>query len=174
MVRALRRSTDIVGQTTGKLGTITKETASCPTGRIFMESRQISRNKAGLGEERCRSCQTCDAPLCPLDKGIDRRCWYPDEEICKVNQFSGIDWIKNQRKIKKRAIDMSRYFTLEMLKRNCVIRRGIKGLSSNLPCDTEKMRIQRWLAKHAPRRSISSEERERMAERMRRLRTCRK
>lgn len=156
------------------MGTITKETASYPIGRIFMESRQISRNKAGLGEEGCRSCQTCDAPLCPLDEDIGHRQWFPDEPICKVRECGGLVWIRNQRKVKKRALDDSRYFTLEMLRRNCVIRGGIKGLSPDLPCNTEEKRIQKWLAKHPTRRTISGDEREKLAERMKRLRDLRK
>ena len=125
-------------------------------------------------EKTSPSCQTCDAPLCPLDKDIEQRYWFPDEPICRAKKFSEVDWIRNQRKIKKRGLDNSRYFTLEMLKRNCVIRRGIKGLNPDLPCDTEEERIRRWLARHPPRRSISTDERQRLADRMRRLRTLRK
>jgi len=139
-----------------------------------MKSSQSRELETLFAEKTCRSCQTCDAPLCPLDKDIIWRYWFPDEAICKAKKFGEVDWIRNQRKIKKRAVDNSRYFTLEMLNRNCVIRRGIKGLNPGLPCDTEEERIRRWLARHPPRRSISTDERQRLADRMSRLRTLRK
>ena len=139
-----------------------------------MKSPHNQGSDSVLTEKKCPSCKMCDAPLCPLDKDIQWRYWFPDESICKDRKFGMLDWIKNQRKIKKRTLDNSRYFTLEMLNRNCVIRRGIKGLNPDLPCDTEEERIRRWLARHPPRRSISIDERQRLADRMRRLRTLRK
>ena len=117
--------------------------------------------------ERGFSCdKLCDAPLCPLDRDIKWRHWFPDEPICTAKQFRGLDWVRNQRKIKKRARDKSRYFTLEMLKRNCRIRTGIKGLSPDIPSDKEKRKVQKWLSKHPPQRRIPREERKKFTERM--------
>lgn len=139
-----------------------------------MKSSPTQTLNGSLKQKIPSSCRYCDAPLCPLDKDIEQRYWFPDEPICKDRKFGMLDWIKNQRKIKKRTLDNSRYFTLEMLKRNCVIRRGIKGLNPDLPCDTEEKTIKKWLARHPPRRSISTDERQRLADRMRRLRALRK
>lgn len=139
-----------------------------------MKSPHNQESDSVLIEKKRPSCKTCDAPLCPLDEDIGHRQWFPDEPICKVRESGGLVWIRNQRKVKKRALDDSRYFTLEMLRRNCVIRGGIKGLSPDLPCNTEEKRIQKWLAKHPPRRTISGDEREKLAERMKRLRDLRK
>lgn len=119
-----------------------------------------------LMEKACSRYLKCTAPLCPLDRDVERRMWFPDEPICTVKRFGGLDWVRNQRKIKKRARHKSRYFTLEMLKRNCRIRTGIKGLSPNVRCDNEEKQVQKWLSKHPPQRSISSEERKKFREEM--------
>ena len=49
--------------------------------------------------EECSSFLTCDAPLCPLDKDVDLRIWYPDEPICKGHYAKGVRWIRKQRSI---------------------------------------------------------------------------
>jgi len=49
----------------------------------------------------CPSFMTCNAPLCPLDPGLELRIWYADEDICKSRKFGGRRWIKKQRSIKK-------------------------------------------------------------------------
>lgn len=134
--------------------------------RIFMDFSHISKPDYALIEKRCPRYQKCAAPLCPLDKNIERRIWFPDEPICRAMRFRELDWVRNQRKIKKRARDKSRYFTIEMLKQNCRIRTGIKGLSPNIPSDKEEKQVQKWLSKHPPQRSISLEERKKFREEM--------
>lgn len=119
-----------------------------------------------LTEKACSRYLKCTAPLCPLDRDVERRMWFPDELICTAKQFGGLDWVRNQRKIKRRARDKSRYFTLEMLKRNCRIRTGIKGLSPDIPSNKERRKVQEWLSKHPPKRRISSEERKKFMEKM--------
>lgn len=57
--------------------------------------------KEGVMKE-CSSFNTCDAPLCPLDKDIHDRIWYSDEDICQGRGGSGKRWIKKQRSIVKR------------------------------------------------------------------------
>jgi len=76
-----------------------------------------------------------------------------DEEICTrhKNQF-----IKTQKKIKKKARDVDRYFTFEMLKRDCVVKGGIFGLD---PDKDEEPQFKKWLKLHPPKRQISDEER---------------
>jgi len=126
-----------------------------------------------IGKE-CPSSATCGAPLCPLDENIEWRIWYPDEEICKARKFQQLDWIKNQHKIRKKTRDMSCYFGPEMLKRNCIIGRGIRGLDPDLPSETEEQRIEEWLAKHPEKKGISPERREELTKRMREVRARRK
>ena len=51
----------------------------------------------------CDMFDVCNAPLCPLDKDIDKRCWYSDEEVCKSRKHgAGIRWISKQRSIQRR------------------------------------------------------------------------
>ena len=126
----------------------------------------IPKPDHALIEKACSRYLKCTAPLCPLDRDIESGMWFPDEPICTAKQFGGLDWVRNQRKIKKRARDKSRYFTLKMLKRNCRIRTGIKGLSPDIPSDKEKRKVQKWLCKHPPRRRTSSEERKKFIDKM--------
>ena len=65
----------------------------------------------------CPKFDECSAALCPLDrKHLKIGVWYPDEIVCCKYYYS---WIQNQKKIAKKAKDMDKYFTHEMLKRNC-------------------------------------------------------
>ena len=134
-----------------------------------MKSSPTQTLNGSLRQKIPSSCRYCDAPLCPLDKDIQWRYWFPDEPICKDRKFGMLDWINNQRKIKKRTLDNSRYFTLEMLKRNCVIRRGIKGLHPDSSLESETRRITTWLSNHPKKKGISSERREELRQRMRKL-----
>ena len=131
-----------------------------------MNFSHIPKPDHALMEKTCSCYLKCAVPLCPLDRDIERRMWLPNEPICAAKQFGGLDWVRNQRKIKKRAVDKSRYFTIEMLKQNCRIRTGIKGLSPNVRCDNEEKQVQKWLSKHPPQRSISPEERKKFREEM--------
>jgi hypothetical protein len=98
----------------------------------------------------------CSAPLCPLDlESLNCGRWYPDEEICKNREFTNPTWIKNQKKIAKRARDKEKYFTIEMLNRNCAIAKGIVGLD---PDRAEEPQLKEWLKKHP---ELSEKEKER-------------
>jgi len=52
--------------------------------------------------EECSRFDICSAPLCPLDEEIDKRYWYPGEQICKAQKHNKHRWIKKQRSIVKR------------------------------------------------------------------------
>ncbi len=52
--------------------------------------------------DRCRSFETCDAPLCPLDPDLHERIWYSDEPVCKSRVYGQHRWIRKQRSIQRR------------------------------------------------------------------------
>jgi hypothetical protein len=67
----------------------------------------------------------CSAPLCPKDEGIADRTWFVDEDICRLAGTP--EWVKQQRKVSKKAA-LGGYFTLAMLKQDCRISKGMKGI----------------------------------------------
>jgi len=100
--------------------------------------------------EECSNFDICSAPLCPLDKdSLENGIWYPDEEICRKRNAPM--WVKAQRKIVKKTKDKDKYFTYEMLNRNCKIVSGI---------------LRNWLAHHKPKRQFSEEEKQEIRERL--------
>jgi len=140
--------------------------------------------------QECKRYDTCSAPLCPMDdQSLQNGIWYPDEEICHNQAYRSLTWIKNQKKIAKKACPvgigprkkgydsygvgsygagaMDRYFTLKMLDRNIVIRKGIEGLD---PDHDEAYQLRRWLKAHPEKRELSKTEREERATRMTTLR----
>ena len=78
--------------------------------------------------------------------------WLPDEEIC--NKLGRIT--KNQRKIAKRTKSFNTYYTIEMLKHDCKISKGIKGIDPDKPLP---LQIKKWFEKHP---AITDEQRENM------------
>jgi hypothetical protein len=86
----------------------------------------------------CKYFESCSAPLCPKDEGTADRTWFPDEDICRLADVPG--WVKRQKKISRKAALGSSpggYFTLAMLKQDCRIRKGMKGID---PDGTDKER----------------------------------
>ena len=69
----------------------------------------------------CKFYENCSAPLCPLDSG--NHVWFPDEGICR----NKLDWVKNQKKIAKKAKDREGYYTIDMLKQIQRVTAGIVG-----------------------------------------------
>ena len=108
----------------------------------------------------CTLFEDCHAPLCPLDQISLNGVWYADEEICRSRSYTALPWIRSQRRIGR--VGARGYFTLEMLKRNCVVKRGIVGLDSDGP---EESQLQRWLADHPERRGMSEEKKAALRER---------
>jgi len=87
--------------------------------------------------------------------------WYSEDEICKDPQFEVIS--DSMKKLKRKAVQ--RYFTLGMLNRDFIVRKGTEGIDPDLP-DTIKdpwkeyqRREKAWLGKHP---EISRERREAM------------
>ena len=100
----------------------------------------------------CTLFESCFAPLCPLDPASLKGIWYADEEICRSRTYASLPWIRGQRKIGR--VGARGYFTLEMLQRNCIVKKGIAGLD---PDAVEEPQLQRWLADHPERRGMSEE-----------------
>jgi hypothetical protein len=66
--------------------------------------------------KNCRYFNTCEAAICPLDKevGFEKRIWFPDQDVCKQQEVP--DWVKIQKKIRKKKLDMSvGFFTIKSL-----------------------------------------------------------
>ena len=112
----------------------------------------------------CKKYDTCNAPLCPLDEqSLKHGIWYPDEEICGIRTHATLPWIQNQKKLVKKTGRADRYFNLQMLERNCIIRKGIEGLD---PDQAEEYQLKKWLKAHPEKRVLSKEERKVIGQRL--------
>lgn len=101
----------------------------------------------------CTLFESCLAPLCPLDPSSLKGIWYPDEEICRSRSQGNRPWIRAQRRLAKVAGSGAGYFTVEMLGRLVVVRKGIAGLDPDLP---EEPQLRAWFQKRPERRDPSS------------------
>ena len=111
----------------------------------------------------CRKYETCSAPLCPLDKqALEHGIWYPDEEVCPAGDHRDLPWVQMQKKLVNKSGRADRYFTLEMLRRNCIVRRGIEGLDTD---QAEDYQLRKWLSDHPERREMSDGDRQKVARR---------
>jgi len=126
----------------------TKEQVS--TGRL--PCRHTDVKDAATGRPVCSLYETCNTPLCPLDGSSLNGIWYPDEEICRSRIHGNLSWMKAQRKLSRVAA--GGYFTVEMLKRLIVIRKGITGLDPNVP---EEPQLRTWFQKRAEKQDAPSE-----------------
>jgi hypothetical protein len=92
--------------------------------------------------------------LCPRDEGVADRTWFADEDICRLADVP--EWVKRQCKVSRKAAEDG-YFTLAMLRHDCRISKGIKGID---PDGTDKERAAceaAWFKAHPV---ITEEERE--------------
>ncbi len=81
--------------------------------------------------EDCPSFEGCSAPLCPMDTdSLPYAVFYPDEDICNKNGIKP-DWVKKQRKIKKKARDRETYYTIEMLNSIKSVTSAVRGLDAD-------------------------------------------
>jgi len=116
----------------------------------------------------CKYYEKCNAPLCPLDQAsLEHGIWYPDEEICRLKEYSKHEWIINQKKIQKKTRNHDTYYTYEMLNRHIIIAPGIKGLD---PDKDYKEELKKWLKAHPTfkKRKMSEEEKKQLRERLKR------
>lgn len=64
----------------------------------------------------CKYLNSCDAPLCPLDKDTKEGVWYPDEPICRIRDAAEeFPWIKHQRRLQTKKTGAEGFFTIERL-----------------------------------------------------------
>lgn len=105
-----------------------------------------------------KTCDKCSAPLCPESDKTLSDVFYPSEEICSRHNDG---FIKIQKKIAKKTKYLDRYYTIEMLKKNCVIGSGIKGID---PDRDEELQLQIWMKNHKTRQILSDEERQKKSD----------
>jgi hypothetical protein len=117
----------------------------------------------------CRYFDSCSAPLCPKSDTVKTAAWFPNEEICHLQDVP--KWVKQQKKIAKRGADETAgCFTLSMLQQDCVIGTNPIGLDPNLT-DTERKAAEKvWLDKHPAKKPISEERRKELQARGHNLR----
>jgi hypothetical protein len=109
----------------------------------------------------CKYFDGCSAPLCPKDEGMADRTWFADEDICRLADVP--EWVKRtlirrQRKVSKKAA-LGGYFTVAMLKQDCRIAQGMKGVD---PDGTDKERDAGEAAWFKAHPAITAEEREKL------------
>lgn len=116
-------------------------------------------NETPTSSRTCSRFDNCSAPLCPADQGsLNGSQWYCDEEICTAHAFSGLPWLKQQRKIARKVRNKDFYFNYEMLNRNCVITVATEGLDPDKDIvDTDSL-VKRWLNKHPEKKAKTKEE----------------
>jgi len=142
-----------------------KTTAGEQVSAERLSGRQEMEIVPTSGRAVCTLYETCNTPLCPLDGSSLNGIWYPDEEICRSRVHGNLPWIKAQRKLSRVAA--AGYFTVEMLNRLVVIRKGIVGLDPNLP---EEPQLRAWLQRRAEKQDMATEAK---AERTRHLKKYR-
>jgi Holliday junction resolvase RusA-like endonuclease len=113
---------------------------------------QTTEVVSAIGRPTCTLYETCNTPLCPLEGSSLNGIWYPDEDICRSRVHGNLSWMKAQRKLSRVAA--GGYFTVEMLNRLVVIRKGIAGLDPNLP---EEPQLRSWFQKRTEKQDTPSE-----------------
>jgi len=114
----------------------------------------------------------CCAPLCPLmPESLENGIWYAEEGVCKRQDFGKLPWVRVQKRLAKMNPRPEGYFTLAMLNRNCVLRKGIHGLDPDKP---EEKQLKDWMKKHPRKKELSEEKKARLRERMRQIRRMEK
>lgn len=102
-----------------------------------------------MNPEFCHLYEKCECPLCPLSNN-PMQVWYSEDEICKNPKFGVIT--NSMKKLKRKGAQG--YFTLEMLNRDFIVRKGTEGIDPDIP-DTIKVPLREyerrervWLRKH--------------------------
>ena len=114
-----------------------------------------------MNPNSCTLHENCECPLCPLDQ--DNNVWYSEDETCKNPDFHIIS--NSMKKLKKKGAPG--YFTLQMLNRDFIVRKGTEGVDPDLPdsirdpLEEYQEREKTWLKKHP---EISKERKEKMRE----------
>ncbi|MEM3192533.1 MAG: hypothetical protein QW292_10710 [Candidatus Parvarchaeota archaeon] len=102
-----------------------------------------------MNPSSCPLYDRCECPLCPLEDN-PFSIWYSEDEICRNPQFPTIT--KSMKKLKRKGAQG--YFTLRMLNRDFIVRRGIEGIDPDLPDSVKnpekeyQRREELWLRRH--------------------------
>jgi hypothetical protein len=107
----------------------------------------------------CKHFEYCSAPMCPRDRDVSNTTWFADEAICRLQDVP--EWVKRQRKIAKTDInETAGCFTLPMLERRCMIKKGMTGIDPDCTDIEWEAAEKIWLEKHSEKKPIPDEERE--------------
>ena len=102
-----------------------------------------------MNPDNCTLHQNCECPLCPLEEDSNQ-VWYSEDEICKNPDFHIIG--NSMKKLKKKAAQG--YFTLQMLNRDFIVRKGTEGADPDIPDSIkdpwgeDQEREKTWLRRH--------------------------
>ena len=102
-----------------------------------------------MNPDNCTLHQNCECPLCPLEEDSNQ-VWYSEDEICKNPDFHIIG--NSMKKLKKKAAQG--YFTLQMLNRDFIVRKGTEGADPDIPDSIKdpwgeyQEREKTWLRRH--------------------------
>jgi len=105
--------------------------------------------------EECIKFQTCNAPMCPENPEVENFTWMVGEDTCHKNY----EWVVRQRKISRKAKEG--YYTLAMLKRDCIVNKNTVGLN---PEEPEAPQLKKWMKAHPVKRERSEEEKAKLRE----------
>lgn len=98
---------------------------------------------------QCPNSERCGAPICPMEpQDHPHMVWYPDEEICRLQKFGRLTYVRNMRLIKKKAKNIDLYFSFKMLNYRYRIRQGIEGVDPDHPIEEAERREVEWIKKH--------------------------
>ena len=103
-----------------------------------------------MNPESCILFENCECPLCPLDVDFNQ-VWYSENEICKNPDFHIIG--NSMKKLRRKAAQG--YFTLQMLNRDFIVRKGTEGadpdLSDSVKDSWEEYQKEenKWLRRHS-------------------------
>ena len=108
--------------------------------------------------KKCKYFDDCSAPMCPRDAEVAKTAWFAGEPICRLHEVP--EWVKRQQKIAKTGIGKTAgCFTLPMLERDCMIKKGITGIDPDGTDSDREMAEKAWLEKHSAKKLISEETR---------------
>ena len=108
--------------------------------------------------DNCKYFDDCSAPMCPRDAGVAKTAWFADEPVCRLHDVP--EWVKRQRKLAKTSgNETAGCFTLPMLERDCMIKKGITGIDPDGTDSEQEAAEKAWLEKHPAKKPISEETR---------------
>lgn len=123
----------------------------------------------------CKYYNGCSAQPCPMlsDEENKNYIWYPDEEIC-TRKSNLPEWVKQQRKVAKKAINDNYwfYFTLDMLKVSFRVTKSVKGID---PDKNKSPQLKQWFKRNKgiKKRKISKAQKKQKREQLAKAREIR-